>query len=621
MVYDIITNSKTYHKATPSVLQAFAAETSYFYVIKEIIQLKSKKFISIRYKFSIFFIAIFIPIVILSIVSYNKLFNIIEEKISTSNYISIKQTGSNIEFILNDIQQLSLDLYQSTILQEALSSPPDQQKMRINRAEQWLKYVISSNEYIYSIYINNLNGVVLNPESTNEYIDPDIQQKILSLKGMYLWNFGKVDSHINQAIPVLSISRLLKDVNDITHDLGILKINIDENKIMNIYKNNLIDPDGNFFLINDKNEVISALDKSRLYTPLETEVFSRITKSRHKSGYFDTLIQGSKTLVTYYKIDRTSWVLVNYVPLDNLLHSSREVSSQILLAIILSFVVFLILTLAFIHKLLNPLEEVRRVMVELPNKNFDVRLHIKGNDEISLLGRSFNQMSEKLNELMNQVYFVKIKQKEAELKALQAQINPHFLYNTLDTIYWMSTMENAHETSTLVKALAKLFRLSLNQGSPFTTVEKEIEHLKNYILIQKKRYEETIEFEIAVDEQVSNCKVIKLILQPLIENAIYHGIEPKGDIGRIKVSIFQHNDFLYYKIQDDGVGVDENKIQEFLEISHTTEKSHGFALNNVNDRIKLYFGNEFGIEFHSIIDKGTTVLVKQPILKGDQSHD
>lgn len=593
--------------------------------------MKTQKFLSIQYKFIIFFLcAVFIPIAAISIVSYRLVSNIIQDKYSVANLTNIKQIGYNIDFILSDIHQLSLDIIKDQTIYNFLKSASNPSFTLDAHAslmlEEWLDYLANSNEYIDSILIKSRNGIILYTKSiehpSDADINPNIQKQVEKLKGGYLWHANNQDNNRDSSkIPVLSLTRSLNDMNNIVNDMGTLEINIKESKISEIYRNNLTDSEEEYFLVDSKNRIISCTDKNILYQPIAPPVFERITRSTAKSGCFTTSIDKNNVLVTYYKLDNTNWFSVNYTPLSALLKEIRVVRAQLFLSISISFLVFSLLTILFLNKFLKPLKKVRSVMREFQNGNFDVRLNVKGRDEIALVGSSFNQMSDKLKDLMNQVYWVKIKQKEAELSTLQSQINPHFLYNTLDTIYWMARMEKALQTSQLIRALSTLFRLSLNHGNEFTTVENELQHLKSYITIQEKRYEGMIKFSTAVDEETLGCQVIKLILQPLVENSIYHGIEPKGEDGEVHVKIYRKDDLLIYVVSDNGAGTDASEIQKVLAIPHDKKGSFGFALKNVNDRIKLYYGDTYGIEFTSAPGSGTTVTVKQPFTKGSEKHD
>ena len=287
----------------------------------------------------------------------------------------------------------------------------------------------------------------------------------------------------------------------------------------------------------------------------------------------------------------------------------KMIRNVLIYSVLISFFIFTVASYLFINSALLPLGSLRDAMACFEKGQFDTSLVIRGHDEISLVSQSFNQMVERFKDLMDQVYISTIKQKDAELKALQNQINPHFLYNTLDTIYWMSLMEKGDKTARLIQALGNLFRLSLNSGDRFTTVEREIQHLESYLIIQNERYDDTVDFNIQMDDHLKDYKVLKLILQPLVENALYHGIEPKGEKGTITLKIFEENDTLVYSLNDDGIGADQERVNALINGTDSVGQSKGFALKNVNDRIKLHHGSRFGIEFHSIRGNGSTVIV------------
>lgn len=313
-------------------------------------------------------------------------------------------------------------------------------------------------------------------------------------------------------------------------------------------------------------------------------------------------------------MNQRKWKLVNIVPVKDLTKDSMTIQEVTVVAMVASVFFCTLVVLFFTMKVLHPLKQLGESMKRLENENFNTELPERGNDEVTLVCRNFNKMSRKLNELINEVYAYQIKQKEAELKVLHEQINPHFLYNTLNTIYWMCKMERASETALLVDSLSKLFRLSLNSGKSITTVEKEMEYLRYYIVIQKKRYEEMIRFEMEVSEDVLQCQTVKLTLQPLVENAIYHGIEKKGTRGRIVIRAYRSGDCMYFQVSDDGAGADVERLNALL--YETGEANQGFALRNVHERIRLYYGEPYGLSFESSPGEGTTVTVVQPVEVG-----
>ncbi|HBE76488.1 MAG TPA: two-component sensor histidine kinase [Firmicutes bacterium] len=581
------------------------------------------KFFSLQYKILILSLVLIItPLFTVGIISYLKSSEIIEKKVSITNLNTVQQIGRNLEFIFQDVHDTSLFLFQDKQIRNFFQLSPDLPAIYLQKqklaTEESLIYLLSSKKYIHSIHIKGFNGLTIETKHALYDLDPKIEQQVIDLRGRYLWISNRIINYNRSTINALSLFRVMNDLEFIDRRLAIIQINIDEAEIAKIYENNSISKAGYFFILDQHQKVISPLSNT-LGKPIQPDFINNKLLSR-KEGYYEIKSGHQGFLVTFYKIDDVNWTLINIMPLKELLKENSAIQKVNLSVIIISFLACIAFALLFSSKVLGPLKQLRTLMKKVENENFDVSIEIKGTDEIALLGRSFNKMSARLKELLNQVYISQIKQREAELKALQAQVNPHFLYNTLDTIYWSSRLEKAPETSKLVEALSKLFRLSLNSGDELTTIGKEVEHLKNYLTIQQKRYQGMIDFTIKISaDEILDCKVVKLVLQPLVENAIYHGIEKKGQPGRIDISISRQNNQLIYIISDDGNGADEAELNGLLS-RKAGDNNRGFGIQNVNDRIKLYFGAEFGIQFYSQPGQGTKVIVTQPYTKGDAGN-
>lgn len=254
-------------------------------------------------------------------------------------------------------------------------------------------------------------------------------------------------------------------------------------------------------------------------------------------------------------------------------------------------------------------------MGKVEEGRLDLRFQTKYNDEVGQLGNSYNRMIQEVERLIELVYIEQKSKREAELKILQAQIKPHFLYNTLDTIQWMAKESKAFKIVEMVSALTTLFRIGLNKGNEFISVEEEIEHVKSYLIIQMTRYESKLEYEIEVDESVMNFQVLKLTIQPLVENAIYHGIRNKRGLGKISIRIYTKDDTLIFVVKDTGIGIEEETLNQLNHSLKTMsdEGKKGYGLYNVNERIKLSHGSQYGIEVQSEYTKGTTVIAILPI--------
>lgn len=555
---------------------------------------------------------VIIPLLIVGGFSYFKSISVIDEKVSLSNLKTVQQIAENINFVLDDMNQSAIYLTQNKEFVQYLKLPDQEIKTSPNYllvTQNAIHKFVAFKSNIHSIYVNGFNGLVFDSASNTNTIDIQLQNLLFGLRGEGMLIADQVIQYDGSIMPVISFIKVLKDIDDLSSDLAIIKINVEEEQFSAVYRDKLLGVNGDFFIIDERNTIISSLDKTMLGQQMDDKL-NNPQLQHGKSGYFKTELNNMKFIQTYYSLSRPGWKLINLVPINELSKDTYVIRNITLYTVLGSFTVCLLMIFLFSFKVLSPLNRIRKAMKSLERENFNVNIHVRGNDEIALIGTSFNRMSKRMDELINEVYTVQIKQKEAELAALQAQINPHFLYNTLDTIYWMCRIEKAYESSHLVQALSKLFRLSLNSGNESTTVGNEIEHLKYYMAIQEKRFEDLIRFQLHVSEDILNCKTVKIVLQPLVENAIQHGIEKKGTKGNIVVSIYKEENQLIFLIIDDGAGADVAELNSFL--GKVKENNRGLGIKNVNDRIRLYFGQPYGISFRSVLGQGTTVIVSQP---------
>lgn len=582
-----------------------------------------KKFFSLQYKVLLFSIALtLIPLILVGTISYVKTLQVARQKIYLSNLQTVSQTGKSLEYIMKSMQDISLYLYQNsdviTFLKLTGTDDPNLLLTSQIRLSNSIMYFVGTLNSINSVYLQSFNGVTFESTDAVDTLDSQMIQDALDKKGGYIWRFTQIQYSPNTRMGVFSLIRVINDPNHISQALGLVKINVDETTISKLLSGASIGSRGRYY-VTDGSKVILSSDKDATGKALPDGI--RTGKTRAGSqGYYPLAIGGTKYLVSYYHFDNMDLTLVNLVPYRELMSESSILSQILLGSAALSFVLCIVIAAAFSSRILRPLHQLRIVIRQVEKEDFNVHLDIRGNDEIALLESAFNKMSARLNELVNQVYAVGLRQREAELKALQAQINPHFLYNTLDTIYWMGRMENAPETSELIRALSRIFRLCLSTGNEFTSVRSEVDYLDSYILIQRKRYENRIHFNVTVKPETLACKTVKLVLQPLVENAIYHGLAGKGETGSIDVAVECREEYLAYIVADDGIGVDVGEIEHLLR-SNPTQK-RGLGIKNVNDRIRLCFGENYGLYFENNTPSGTRVTVLQPIIPWEEGrHD
>jgi len=294
---------------------------------------------------------------------------------------------------------------------------------------------------------------------------------------------------------------------------------------------------------------------------------------------------------------------------------ARNIAMTSLIVLITLVAICAIIAILVSRSISVPIKKITYMVGKIAEGDLEVeRIEIKSHDELRRLGDFFNLMVVRLKQLMEQIVHEQEAKRKSEFEVLQAQINPHFLYNTLDSVVRMIGKGKNEDAIIMIASLSKLFRISLSRGKSIITIKDELEHVKNYLSIQKVRYKNRFEFEISAIEEVLQFKTLKLILQPIIENSIQHGIEYSLDKGLIQVTAKIEDNKVLLQVIDNGVGISPNILKDIFTGDLKSESGSGVALKNVNDRIKLYFGSEYGMQVESELEVGTTVKVWIPII-------
>ena len=264
--------------------------------------------------------------------------------------------------------------------------------------------------------------------------------------------------------------------------------------------------------------------------------------------------------------------------------------------------------------ILRPLRQLYNATGEISEGNFAVRTHVKSHDEVAVLAHGFNDMAENIQILVNKVREDEQKMRKADLRLLQEQINPHFLYNTLDTIVWLIECNETEQATEMVVTLSDFFRLVLSHGQEFISIRMEEQHVRSYLQIQETRYHDIMEYHILIDPELYGYQIPKMTLQPIVENALYHGIKCKRSKGQICIRGEKKQDLLILTVTDDGVGMEEADLQDLQkEIEKPCKQTdRGFGLANVNERLHMYFGAEYGVKIASRPGEGTQVTIVIP---------
>jgi two-component system sensor histidine kinase YesM len=325
----------------------------------------------------------------------------------------------------------------------------------------------------------------------------------------------------------------------------------------------------------------------------------------------------------------TGWKVVGVNYRNDLVENRDSIRITFELWGLFFFIFSVVLSIFLSRQLSNPIKQLRKSMQAVEQGNFDVRSDIHSDNEIGDLGKDFNIMVAEIKNLLQRITQEQEQKRKSELKALQMQINPHFLYNTLDSVIWMAEGGKQNEVITMSSALARLFRLSISKGKEIISIGSEVEHVASYLTIQKIRYKDKLDYRIEVDGAIKTYKTVKIILQPLVENAIYHGIKNKETGGTIIISGSKKEDHIELTVWDNGAGMDKKTLERIntlladrtpvrdSEQDNAPSSHSGLGPRNVDERIKLYFGPEYGLEYESEEDVGTLARIRLPIVEGD----
>lgn len=412
--------------------------------------------------------------------------------------------------------------------------------------------------------------------------------------------------HATKSSGFITASRQLIDTN--THlPIGVLRIDISILQFTSILNDIQLGETGSVFLVS-QNHIVNVSNKKNLDVLVNDSTFMKLLKN----DIIDTdliKINGVRYLISYKNLNNSQLKVVGSVRYSELNQSINSLAAGIFLISLLSLLV-IILMLAIVSKTItDPIYRLANTMDNYTGGE-NIELTIPSNNEIGVLYRSFNRMINTIHNLILDVNTLYEKQKISELKALQAQINPHFLYNTLDSINWMAKKYKANDISLLATSLGNFFRRSLNHGRDFTTIKNELEQIKSYVYIQKVRFKDTFDLYISVDDDILTYSIVKLTLQPLVENCIIHGFKDIDYKGIIEITGYRKENKIILQVIDNGCGTDTEKLNKQVQREfNPQEPIEKYGLHNVNQRIKLYFNQTCGLYFETNEDGGVTATV------------
>ena len=570
-----------------------------------------------------FTVTAIIAIALISLIIFQRFTNSLNATIIEENSGIVGQLGESVDSYLRNVMKVSDSIYYNVIKNTDISN--DDIKKGMN-----LIYVNNDNMIDDIALISGKGELIESMPALRLKDNSDVLEKDFFKKSM------AESEYINFSMPhirdlfdrnessyswVISLSRAVEVTDEGKATQALLLINLNYMYFEEIFSNVNLGNGGYVYLTNDRGDII--------WHPKQNEIYSGRFKEDNK--YAATLkdgitvenLRGKNITLNVRTIGYTGWKLVGVTPSAAL--GVDGIKFRFFVLFVADLFLFLLAMInAFISdKISNPIKRLDGSVREIESGNLDVEILPSGSYEVEHLGKSIKNMLGRIKVLMSDLVAEHNAKRKSEFDTLQSQINPHFLYNTLDIIVWMIENENSDKAVNIVTALAKFFRISLSKGKNIITVKDEVEHVRNYLMIQNMRFKNRFEYSIDVDEKVLSYSSLKLMLQPLVENAIYHGMEFMDGDGEIDVKVFKEDDSLYFTITDNGLGMSEDMVETLLSKDFVpSKKGSGIGVKNVNERIKLYFGSEYGLKVESEPDEGTKITIHLPaVVYGENDED
>ncbi|NOU73287.1 HAMP domain-containing protein [Paenibacillus sp. LMG 31458] len=587
---------------------------------------------SLQKKLIILFLPLaIIPLSILGTFSYYKSSQVVQTQVSKTILESLSQVNYSLNYFVKDIEQLTMYIYSNREIQDVLSkdqgrtlAEKQQDEKRVNDI---LDTFLGFKNWNIAIYLLGENGdrYFTGNLLPNQYDDYNLNwglfRKMRLAGGNIIWDTHYSMKKTEDFGIVLSSGRLLKKI-ETNKPLGFMVVDIMENALADKYNKAQLQPGGQMLLLDRNGYVISSTPSKHIVgTKLNEPYLDKVLTG--SKGFFEPANKGSApVMVVYDTSEITGFKLVSIVPVAVLTKESSSIRNLMLFIIILFGVVSCWVAYVLSVTITNPLRKLKSLMYLVENGNMDVAFSSKYRDEVGQLGLSFNKMVQRIKQLIDEVYKKQLMLKEAEIKAIHAQFNPHFLYNALDSINWMARINKMTDISQTVISLGELLRFSIRKGQPFIQVKEDMHQIRNFLFIQQMRYGDKLEVEIQIDEEIESLYTLKLLIQPIVENAITHGLEIKPGKGQLSIRGWRAQECVRFEIRDNGVGMTSDMVERILSGKYVSdsEQNTGIGLENSIKRLQLYFGSNYRFEIESEIMQGTTILIEIPIMRSGEDH-
>jgi two-component system sensor histidine kinase YesM len=571
-----------------------------------------------------------IPTIFNSVFFYVSSANIIKENVRESSLQTARQAADSLSYVLTTGSDMADLIYSNERLQEVVKQDVDEGLSEIERQENhetmnsFLNENIFSSSFVRMIYVLKENGSSWGSGNFSWFKfsqynlqELDWPQKTIELDGELLWQglqYDRFSGTGERTELVLPISRVLKDFENL-NNIAYIQVFLDGNAVLEKINQIKLGKTGHFFVVDQQGKMMIDSDIGKINQTISNEqLYHRVINKEEIEFEFD------ENGRSYYGVKQplaNGWTIVGIVPIQEITGQLLTIQTIVVLTSIVFGILAMMIGYFFANRVTDPIRVLTKQMKLVGEGEFNVRTNVRTSDEIGVMSLEFNRMLEKVEHLMDQVKIEQVQKKEAELRAVKHRINPHFLFNTLSTIRWLVKFNQVDRANTALAALTKLLEANMGKKGTFVTVKEELDIIEKFIDIMQIRYEQTFHLKLDIDQTVNDFFIPQMLLQPIVENAIFHGIVPTGMEGMIQISGRKIDDKVEIVIQDNGKGMDEETLNQIQHALRSMNQSVGIGLLHVFDSINLYFDPDSTVEIESN-NKGTVVkLIMKPINRGE----
>ncbi|MHA0857238.1 cache domain-containing sensor histidine kinase [Paenibacillus sp. CMAA1364] len=585
-----------------------------------------------------FVILIIVPLCILGIVTFMVTSNSIEEKYSRQAEYSLKSISYSISTAFKQMDNVTDSGIGTSVFHMALTEKdPSKQdltateQLNLNASQRNFRNLLYNHPsisyaFLYNLHGNNSTVSIFTKENFkamkfSEFKNHPLYQEVVELNAVPKWLAPHEYPEITGTEPVFTQIRLIKDISTLKN-IGILIVQIKSWDIESIFRNLSLDQSAgstHFMLVNNDGLILfdpmQSLDGQNIKTLMDKP-------ADFENGYqsFKATFNHNKSIVSMYHLKEYPWSIVSVTSWESLSEETKVFAQWFIGITVLCLFAALTFNIVFMNRITGSIGMIVRFMRRVEGGDFKVRIEDKGTDELHVLSKGFNDLVDKINLLFSQVQNEQKQKNQAELRVLQAQIKPHFLFNTLESINVLAMQNEGEKVSEMVYRLGNILRISI-ESKEIISLEKEVDHLKSYLEIQKFRFEDVFDYEIDIPRHLKDTSILKLTLQPLVENSIQHGFEGISYKGLIRIRSWTEQGRLILEVEDNGIGIsneqllsfeymlsEQNDINETVQVRNpVNQERRGLGVRSVADRIRIHYGDIYGLFICSSSTTGTII--------------